>query len=197
MKVVTMNTVMVLISAIENTYGSILFPWWIRIYSVITNIYSTTIQFTTIRPLKRTIKAIALHPQLHQTTMTIFITLQLSNIWGRIWVWIWGGNVYLCYLSRTRVLKSGKTQTYTQTQSRRRKSVKSAWVQSGTCRVRVSLSCLCIMGEHSKEEYNYKSYSSLSFILEWLYMHAWNFFGLRFQTQFCNHIDLSKVSIKK
>lgn len=129
--------------------------------------------------------------------MTTFIALQLSNIWGRVWVWIRGGNEYLWYLSSTRVLKFGKNSNLYPNLI---KAEKFRQVGLGLDRYMQGSGfdvCLCIMGEHSKEEYNYETYSSLSFILEWLYMHAWNFFGLRFQTQFCNHINLSKVSIKK
>jgi len=43
---------------------------------------------------------------------------------GRVWVWVRGGYIYPRYPSRTRILKSGKTQT----QSNRRKSVKSELV---------------------------------------------------------------------
>jgi len=128
--------------------------------------------------------------------MTIYITLQLSNIWDGFGMDSRWERISLLFVPYP-CFKIEKNSNLYPTQSTRRKSVKSAWVQAGTCRVQVSLSCPGIMGEHSKEEYNYKSYSSLSFILEWLYMHAWNFFGLRFQTQFCNHIDLSKVSIKE
>jgi len=43
----------------------------------------------------------------------------LSTI-GRVWVWVCGGYIYPCFPSRTRILKSGKTQT----QSNRGKPVK-------------------------------------------------------------------------
>ena len=31
---------------------------------------------------------------------------------GRVWVWVRGGYIYLCYPSRTRILKSEKTHQY-------------------------------------------------------------------------------------
>ena len=47
---------------------------------------------------------------------------------GRVWVWVRGGYIYPRYQSCTRILKSGKTQT----QSNRKKSVKSGLVWAGT-----------------------------------------------------------------
>jgi len=47
---------------------------------------------------------------------------------GRVWVWVWGENIYPRYPSRTRILKSGKTQT----QSNRGKPIKSRLVWAGT-----------------------------------------------------------------
>jgi len=51
---------------------------------------------------------------------------------GRVWVWVRGGYIYPRYPSHTRILKSGKTQTHTQTQSNRGKPVKSGLVWTGT-----------------------------------------------------------------
>jgi len=51
---------------------------------------------------------------------------------GRVWVWVRGGNMYPRYPTRTLIMKSGKTQTHTQIQSNREKSVKSELVWAGT-----------------------------------------------------------------
>lgn len=51
----------------------------------------------------------------------------------RVWVWVWGGQLYSCYPSHTRVLKLGKIHTHIQTQSKRKKTVISWWVQTGKC----------------------------------------------------------------
>jgi len=48
---------------------------------------------------------------------------------GWVWIWVWGEYLYTRYPSHTRVLKSGKTQTHTQTQSKRRKTVKKDLVR--------------------------------------------------------------------
>jgi len=50
----------------------------------------------------------------------------IFNIRERIWTWVRGGYLYLCYSSRTRILKSRKTQT----QSKRIKPVKLKWVRT-------------------------------------------------------------------
>jgi len=50
---------------------------------------------------------------------------------GMVWVCVRGGYIYLRYPSRTRILKLGKTQTHTQTQSNRRKPVKLRLVWAG------------------------------------------------------------------
>jgi len=51
---------------------------------------------------------------------------------GRVWVWVRDGCMYLCYPSRTRILKSGKAQVHTQTQLNRGKPVKLGLVWVGT-----------------------------------------------------------------
>lgn len=47
-------------------------------------------------------------------------------------VWVRGRYIYPRYPSHTRILKSGKSQTYTQTQLNRRKPIKSELVWAGT-----------------------------------------------------------------
>jgi len=47
---------------------------------------------------------------------------------GRVWVWVRGGYIYPRYPSRTRIMKSRKTQT----QSNRKKPIKSRLVWTGT-----------------------------------------------------------------
>jgi len=49
----------------------------------------------------------------------------------RVWIWVQGGHLYTRYPSHTNVLKSGKTQTHTQSQSKREKPVKLGLVRVG------------------------------------------------------------------